>query len=610
MGGRRAVRIVGAMLAFAFLGAPVAPTRAAEIQVPNGDSPVFGTNPAQQAQTTEPDVFGPLAPEWVRTFRGPVNYPVLAGDKLFVAAHTNNGGSDPPDGTILSRLDPQSGETVWSREFSTTNPAAYIAVDSGVVVATDSEAVAYAFDANTGTPIWTRQIAGERGTTPPLVDGGVVYFDTGTSSAFRGIISAHSIETGEPIWSKTVPFYYGGGMAMDTERIYVGNDCGSVGAYDRDTGEAVWGHGHGSQCFRAPVVLKGGVLYSEGGLAHDAGTGAELQEVHALPVVVSGNRAFGGSNAQFDAFSLDGGDALWSTPHVDINQGVPILGVNSSVYSARAYYFDNHIADLRVYEQSSGDLLYKLPMPYPDYIQTFGFQAGMVAGQGRLFVNHGLTVTSMAPMLRPEPNGIAAASLRPDVVAGKKSSVVAGVGEAKREPERKIRLRADAFPYGTSDPAGSLKTRDEGTVEFEPRPRKNTRYVTEAPNGSRDEVKVFAYPRTRIALTEKSFPKYKLETKLDRIPASVLAGRQLVAYFADRGIPQLRRVGIARIRVTDGVGKAQMTISVPTRVEYQDILAVCEGVAQEGLRTTVRITGRVRNVAVRPRATPAPRSAP
>lgn len=571
---RRAVGVWVAVLAATLGSAPAA--AGSEIAVPDGQAPAFQVDPAHSGQASDPDVFGPLEPAWAFNAPGPTNYPLIVGNRVLVSSSRSNGTSGAPHGSVLSSLDAGSGEVLWSRAVPAERSHGFLAADSGVVVMIHSDGVAHAFEIATGKALWSEALGGTVFPSPPVASDGEVYFHTGN-------VHARSIETGEKIWSTLIDVQVGGALALDSERVYVGDECGTVAAVNRTTGEQAWRRFRSGSCFRGDVSLSGETVYGEYGYAYDVASGASLANVFDRPTVISKGRGFAGTNVELSAFSLSGGGALWQTSEENVNEWVEPLGVNSSVYLARAYYFGDDVADLRVFEQSSGDLLYRLPLPYPGYSQLFGARPGMAAGEGHLYVSQGLSVVAMEPMLKPSPNGVDAVSLKPDVTAGQESSVVAGLGQADRGPGRPLFLKSDPFPYGSAESTDKLRTRDEGTVEFEPRVLRNMRFVVENREGARATTRVFAYPKTRVSVTGDDLSALKLRASLSAIPLKVLAGRSLVAYHLAYGESTLRRLGSGRLSIRDDKARAAYQISLPPESSFEDTIAVCaKGLPAEG----------------------------
>jgi outer membrane protein assembly factor BamB len=110
-------------------------------------------------------------------------------------------------------------------------------IADGHVYVLDAEAHIYAFDANSGKPLWDKALAPEGGDGP-----------------FLGMFGAdHSIDPAKG---------FGGGVAFDDGKVYVSTGFGSVFALSAASGKQVWKSELGVPIVNAPVANGGRVFVS------------------------------------------------------------------------------------------------------------------------------------------------------------------------------------------------------------------------------------------------------------------------------------------------------------------------------------------------------------
>ncbi|WP_439101118.1 outer membrane protein assembly factor BamB [Congregibacter sp.] len=160
-------------------------------------------------------------------------------DSLFL------GGNDG----LVMRLDAATGETLWTSEVS----GEVLAAPQGngrVVVAQTYDGRLYGFDFETGEQLWRYDsnlpVLTIRGTSTPILDGGVVYagFATGRVLAFDAFDGAIR-------WEARVAIPQGrseierivdvdGTMALAGTELYVASYQGRIVALDTRTGRKIW----------------------------------------------------------------------------------------------------------------------------------------------------------------------------------------------------------------------------------------------------------------------------------------------------------------------------------------------------------------------------------
>jgi outer membrane protein assembly factor BamB len=162
----------------------------------------------------------------------------------------------------------------------------------------------------------------------PIVAGGRVYvIDT------LGAVRAFDARTGSPVWSSQTPTekgnsaeLYGGGLAYDQGRIYATNGLGFVSALDERNGGIVWKVRPGGPLRGAPSVGNGGIyvvsqdnqIYAlkeaDGSTNWSQPASLETAGVFgsASPAIGQGTVVAGFSSGELNAYRYENGRALWS----------------------------------------------------------------------------------------------------------------------------------------------------------------------------------------------------------------------------------------------------------------------------------------------------------
>lgn len=152
------------------------------------------------------------------------------------------------DGLVL-RLDANTGETLWTSEVS----GEVLAAPQGngrVVVVQSYDGRLYGFDYQSGEQLWRYDsnlpVLTIRGTSTPVLDGGVVYAGFAT-----GRVLAFDAQDGTVRWEARVAIPQGrseierivdvdGTMALAGTELYVASYQGRMAALDTRTGRKIW----------------------------------------------------------------------------------------------------------------------------------------------------------------------------------------------------------------------------------------------------------------------------------------------------------------------------------------------------------------------------------
>jgi outer membrane protein assembly factor BamB len=236
----------------------------------------------------------------------------------------------------------------------------------------------YAFDAQTGTLLWKRQLNNMSMTTPLVADG-LVFVGSGNQSftpseqaadnvltstnVVRGTgsnaVYALNAVTGAVVWSYNTPGEDMPTFVYNQGTLYVANGNGTVYAFDAQSGQLEWSVNIGSYVSMSSPALVGNMLYVSG--AHPYDLYAINVTTHQIAWAVPVPQVFGGSDdcslavadgtvflegtqgswtkpvSTVFAFSAATGRLLWETPlgtgllPTNIEVAAPVV-VGSTVY--------------------------------------------------------------------------------------------------------------------------------------------------------------------------------------------------------------------------------------------------------------------------------------
>lgn len=553
---------------------------------PAGEAVAQDGNPSQTGEASEDSVYGPLKLVWTKSFPRMVNQPLIADGRVLVNAPTSEDGY----GSTIHALDPATGHEEWATSFEHTYFTSKIAYDSGVVVARSPSygGATRSFDVDTGELLWEHIPESDISSGTVVADGGVAYISSGLSSIGRGFVTALRIEDGEVLWQSSRPGIDAGDdamIALDADAVYVADECGGAVAFSRSSGAVVWSRFVPSQnrnCFGEDVMVHDGVVHAGTGHTYDAETGEPGPVLADKVNAATGGIGISGIGSKTSAFSLDGGEFLWTTPEKQIDDIVEPLVVAGHVYTARSWYFDDSSV-LSVHEPRTGDLVYRTDLPYPGYRQGGGGKAGLAAGAGRLFLARGTTLMAFEPSLRPPANGLDLVVDHPDVLIDDHVTAWAGMGEKVSAPGKRVTFDTDVFPFGKPRRLAQKETDRNGTARVDYRLQKNTRFFARSTEGPKVTAVAFAYPRINLYLFEAGANALKAKTVVARLPRRVAGGRRVYAYYGHGG-KRFEREGSDVLRVrASGSAVASPRVTPPRSVGASDVIAVCvEALPQSG----------------------------
>lgn len=536
-----------------------------------GDVVSYRGNPQHTQAAADESVFGPLQPLWSKDFKAPPSQPLIVGDRVIL--NVPKPGSSGY-GSLVVALDRLTGKEVWRREVAGVYYTAHIAVDSGLVFAVNNDGLVHAFAVADGAQRWTAQVPRAL-MNAPVAGGGTVYVlgDGGSLHAFAA-------DTGAKRWQasgaldtfRAIP-------ALDSERVYLGEECGSAVAIRRSDGAVVWRRNPPEDCSSgtAPMVI-GGKLYTGGttGYAYDAATGADRGQLPpGMPQAADGDTGFVVRDG-LTAFALDGGAARWR-----FAQGGGSEDLLHPIVAGGTVYTTGQSQRLYTLDRATGAVRDWTPLPYETYSAIGGPMPGMSAGRGVLVATAGTKLHAFEPVLQPPgptASALGASDFHP--YSGRSIAIVGGTGaDLRRDGGDDVVLEHDTHPYGRFTRVRTGRTGADGVVFFERlRPLRNTRYRLRLASGGGESraMEIYAYPRSSSAFRGLGNRRVELRIRMTAAKPFRAGGRTLVVYFNRRGSSRLTRMGAARLAQT-GAGSVRTSVrfGLPRRIGSKDFFYWC-----------------------------------
>lgn len=269
-------------------------------------------------------------------------------------------GYGPPDDSLIA-IDARTGADLWvatmGGEYDGTGSTP--ATANGVVYASDLGGL-HAFDAASGTPLWTFSDCGSVWGEGIDLTGGVVYV-SGTSG-----LCAVQAASGAQLWRFTAGDWDFGPLAVANGVVYTSGDFSGAYAVDAKTGRELWRRGGTAQFITSTPVVGNGLVYfssqSDARLPGDPsllvalrtsdGTPAWTDQMPQPPGFTGGMTLAGGTsyvpttggllynNSDLYAFDASTGKPLWTSPvsgypsGPSVANGVVYVGGESSIRQA------------------------------------------------------------------------------------------------------------------------------------------------------------------------------------------------------------------------------------------------------------------------------------
>jgi len=326
----------------------------------------------------------PLALRWSRDFRRvtSISYPLIAQGLVFVTTATDQTET-------LMALSQQTGATIWSADVDGLYGFANAAYDSGKVFVVNFDGLLKAFDASTGTLLWSVDLADQFGnfTSPPTAVNGIVF--TGGQS----VLYAVDERNGAILWTMLVEYGDHSSPAVVQGNVYVSYACPQAYGFNAATGQELW---HYSSCCsggggKTPVVHAGQVYVRDSfcgntsGLVLDATTGNKTGEFNCdVPPAFIGNLALYLQSGTLRGVDIPSGQVLWSFAGDGGLTSAPLI-VNQTIYigSSSGTLYGLNTSGQEIWSTQVGAAI-----PAPDE-QNALLTTGLGAGDGLLIVPAG-----------------------------------------------------------------------------------------------------------------------------------------------------------------------------------------------------------------------------
>lgn len=186
----------------------------------------FQITPDHTGQLYFPSMDPPLVHTWSLDLGSRVAFPIIVGNRIFVARKSNGGNSE------LYALDAQTGNTLWMQPSQGFYGWLGIAYEGGRIFALSDNGDVTAFSPIDGHQIWTAPSVGYYGGLYPLTAlNGVLYGGGGEVFAMRE-------SDGTILWTAFVGSA-GTTPAVTSEGVYFGYPC-QVYKFDLVTGHQIW----------------------------------------------------------------------------------------------------------------------------------------------------------------------------------------------------------------------------------------------------------------------------------------------------------------------------------------------------------------------------------
>ena len=236
-------------------------------------------------------------------------------------------------------LDEHTGATVWSTHINGTYFFADAAYDSGKVFVVNYDGLMKAFDAATGTLLWSVDLPNQYAfTSAPTAINGVAY--TGGAGS-GGTVYAVDETNGAVLWTMGVENGDSSSPAVILGSVFVSYACPQTYAFNALTGQQLW---HRSSCCEggggATPVIHGAQLYvrdsyctpGTNGLVLDPGTGGLIRGFNSdVPPAFFGNLALYLQSGTLRGINAQNGQVLWSFAGDGGLQSAPLV-VNQTIY--------------------------------------------------------------------------------------------------------------------------------------------------------------------------------------------------------------------------------------------------------------------------------------
>lgn len=220
------------------------------------DCVAYQLNASHTGATTMFGFSGPLEQKWSVDMSGSVSYPLLAEGKIFVTT-----ANSPENGVHLHGLEAATGASVWSAPVPAVYNAGEACYANGKVFVYSNKVTSQptldAFEASTGTLLWSQPLTGQNMfTSPPTAGNGMVYIG---GAGWGGTVYGLRQSDGQEVWRASVANGDHSSPVVTADGVYVSYSGPQAYKFDPSTGQEIW---H----YRGPTSGGGGrtaVLYDD-----------------------------------------------------------------------------------------------------------------------------------------------------------------------------------------------------------------------------------------------------------------------------------------------------------------------------------------------------------
>jgi outer membrane protein assembly factor BamB len=285
-------------------------------------------------------------------------------------------------------LDAHTGATIWSTDVGGTYLVANAAYDSGKVFVVNFDGLMKAFNAASGTLLWSVSLPGQYAfTSPPTATNGIV-FTGGAGSG--GTVYAVDETNGAVLWTMPVENGDSSSPALTGGNVFVSYACPQSYAFNAATGQQLW---HYDSCCEGgggatPVVHAGQVYVRESyctqgffGLVLDANNGTEIGQYNSdTPPAFIDNLALYLQSGTLRGIDIPSGQVLWSFAGDGSLSSAPVI-VNQTIYigSSSGTLYGLNMNGQQIWSTQVG-----APIPSPN--EGGGLTTGLGAGDRLLIV--------------------------------------------------------------------------------------------------------------------------------------------------------------------------------------------------------------------------------
>jgi len=280
----------------------------------------------------------PLVKKWAVSLPGPASYPIIAYWRVFVLSGSINGGA----GMKLHAFDAHSGSALWTRDISGSYYWGALTYGDGRLFVLNYDGILKAINPISGRQIWITQLPGQFDfSSAPTFSNGIVY----TGGA--GAVYAVNASTGKLLWTQSVEGGDDSSPAVSDSTVYVSYACNQAYAFNAKTGKSLWHYsgecegGGGKTTVLSPQYGLFTRDY-EGNLILKSTNGKLIGDYSAsFAPAVAGNRMFTMTHGELTSVDQDSGLSLWSftgdgtlsTAPIVVNKNIFVGGTSGNLYA-------------------------------------------------------------------------------------------------------------------------------------------------------------------------------------------------------------------------------------------------------------------------------------